>query len=130
MGGDKYKPISEVFHTLRPDLVLVDQNSRTVNTLELTVYHETNLQKSKQYKIDKYERLFNYLTIKYCTFTVHSETVETSSLGFISDITHFCKTNLTNCLPEIVRDKIFTSITSDSFMIYCNRNKNAAMDVK
>ena len=121
-SDNRFKPISEVFHTLRPDIVIVDRASQSVNTLEFTICHETNMQKSKLYKTNKYDNLFNYLTSEYCLYTVHSHTIEISTLGFVSDITQFCKINLKNCMPDTVHSKILLSVVTDSFMVYCNRN--------
>ena len=38
--GQSYRPISSVFSSLRPDIVLKHQ--KTISTLELTICHETN----------------------------------------------------------------------------------------
>jgi len=46
-----YRPITDVFHSLRPDIVIVNQN--IIVTLELTVCHESNLINSKQIKTNK-----------------------------------------------------------------------------
>ena len=54
-GG--YRPLGDIFGSLRPDLAIVYEHSGTIATLELTVCHETNLVKSKQYKDQKYELL-------------------------------------------------------------------------
>ena len=45
-------PLSNLFHSLRPDVAILSANS--VDTLEQTVCHQTNLANSKQYKSLKY----------------------------------------------------------------------------
>src|SRR5258706_16166026 len=82
--SDQYKPVNSVFTSLRPDIVIVDRDA--IYTLELTICHETNLSKSKQYKTDKYAMLANNLTVDFLHYNVKSYTVEVSTLGFISDI--------------------------------------------
>jgi len=57
--GD-YKPIKDVFHSPRPDIVIVNQN--IILTLELTVCHKTNLINSKQFKTNKYASLCDHFT--------------------------------------------------------------------
>ena len=48
--------------------------------------------------------------------------MEVSSLGFISDISEFSKANLTEKMPEHVKQLIVTTVISDSYSIYCLRN--------
>ena len=48
-GG--YRPLGDIFESLRPDLAIVYEHSGTIATLELTVCHETNLAKSNSIKI-------------------------------------------------------------------------------
>ena len=54
VSDSRFEPINEVFHTLRPDIGVVNRASQFVNTLELTICHETKMQKWKLYKINKY----------------------------------------------------------------------------
>src|SRR2546425_2443124 len=46
---------SSLFKNLRPDIAVCDD--RSVKVLELTICHETNLQKSKAFKLNKYRNL-------------------------------------------------------------------------
>ena len=53
--GD-YNPIDEIFEpAVRPDIALVDGSKIVI--LELTVCHESNLEKSKLFKIEKYSKI-------------------------------------------------------------------------
>ena len=66
--GD-YNPIDEIFEpTVRPDIAIVDGSKIAI--LELTVCHESNLEKSKLFKIEKYTKIreHEHLKIKYKTF--------------------------------------------------------------
>ena len=54
LDDDKYKPLSDLFQSLRPDIAILGPSG--IDTLELTVCHETNLSKSKLYKQTRYAR--------------------------------------------------------------------------
>ena len=90
--------------------------------LELTVCHEINLTKSKQYKVSKYSNISSSLTAAVTNCSVKVFTVEVSTLGFISDISDFCKVCLLNKLPTSVKTSIVNAAVSNSYYIYCNRN--------
>ena len=51
----KYRCPSDLFESLRPDLVVIKAD--TVTVLELTVCFETNTQKSREYKQNRYKAL-------------------------------------------------------------------------
>ena len=58
--SEKWNSVDKIFQsTCRPDLVLVDK--RNISILELTICHETNLEKSKQYKSRKYQNIHNHI---------------------------------------------------------------------
>ena len=59
-----YRCPSDLFETLRPDLVVIKGN--TVIVLELTVCFETNSQKSREYKQNRYKTLHDQLLVSYC----------------------------------------------------------------
>jgi len=50
--GSDYKLLDVLFQDLRPDIAIVHNN--TIHLLELTVCHETNMIKSRDYKLNKY----------------------------------------------------------------------------
>lgn len=58
IGQSYYRPISNVFTSLRPDIVLKHQKS-IISTLELTIlcHDETNAISSKNFKLSKYNNL-------------------------------------------------------------------------
>ena len=115
-----YKPLSELFVSLRPDIAIKSQNR--ISTLELTICHETNMKASKQFKSSKYNTLYQNLLPEFSECELLNNTVEVSSLGFISDISVFSKVNLTEKMPEHVKRLIITTVISDSYSIYCSRN--------
>ena len=65
----------------RPDLVL--ETNETITVLELTICFETNLHKSREYKINKYKNLGQHIRNKRKKLEVIF--VEFSSLGFYSE---------------------------------------------
>ena len=115
-----YKPLSELFILLRPDIAIKYQNR--ISTSELTICHETNMKASKQFKSSKYNNLNQNLLPEFSRCKLLSNTVEVSSLGFISDISEFSKVNLTEKMPDHVKQLIVTTVISDSYSIYCLRN--------
>ena len=70
-----------MFHSLRPDIVLVKDD--TVITLELTVCHELNLRKSKMYKLNKYKDLYSHVMDQFTGYTMKFYTIEVTTLGFV-----------------------------------------------
>ena len=55
LNDPRYNQLSSLFNSLRPDIAILGQNS--IDKLELTICHEMNLEKSKQYKATKYVNL-------------------------------------------------------------------------
>jgi hypothetical protein len=123
LNDPRYNQLSSLFNSLRPDIAILGQNS--VDTLELTICHETNLEKSKQYKATKYVNLQADIKTDYSNLKINRFTIEVTSLGLISDISDFCRNNLTNPLSSDVLSQITHSVISNTFVIYCNRNKLA-----
>jgi len=54
------KSTNELFSKSRPDIAISSRSS--ISVLELTICHETNLRKSKDYKLDKYRHLIKEVT--------------------------------------------------------------------
>jgi len=115
-----YKPLSDVFTSLRPDIAVTGID--TIHTLKLTVCHESNLLKSKQYKTTKYASLSDNCVPAYSDFTLTLASIEVTTLGLISNISSFCRNIHIESLPDNVKCKMVQSVLSNSFSIYCNRN--------
>ena len=60
LSGSKYKQVTGIFTSVRPDLAIVTEN--TVLIVELTICYETNLRSSKLYKENKYKDLNDFKT--------------------------------------------------------------------
>ena len=115
-------PVSDIFEDCyRPDICIID--SKSVYVLELTVCHETNLIKSKQYKMNKYENLKNSLRPKHQHRNVFVFTWEVTTLGFVSDLQDFTKSLRFPNVPKEIINSITKIALIQSFEIYCKRNK-------
>ena len=76
-----YRSPSELFKSSRPDLVIVKNNELTI--IELTCCFETNIIKSRDYKIKKYCNIEKEVINR--TYTIKSKIfAEITTLGFIS----------------------------------------------
>ena len=117
---EQFKPLSNIFQTLRPDIAIL--NARGIVTLELTICHETNLAKSKDYKSSKYADIQSDTNIAYSDLKIQNYTIEITTLGLISDCSEFCKNNLVSLFPDEISSQLSISAISNSFEIYCNRN--------
>ena len=114
--------IADIFLTcVRPDLVLVDEK---IHVLELTVCHENNLAKSRQYKQNKYSNISDHLDSKFVNYEVELFTIEVSVLGFISDISDFCADAKLSQMPDYIKTEISKSAINNSYNIYRLRNRN------
>src|SRR6266516_1992665 len=111
---------SDLFNGFRPDLVIVSSTRIVVG--ELTVCHETNLQKSKDSKLLKYANLAAAKASEFSRHDVQVHTIEVSTLGFVVvDPDFFKNVGLPNFDPPLLKELVRSAITS-SRSIFCNRN--------
>lgn len=113
--------MTDVFKSLRPDIVLVGNHN--IVTLELTICHESNLLRSRQYKCDRYKDIALDLRNQYANFQVKSFTIEVTTLGFISDVSQFVKFISISKLPSSTKLMITVRALTNSLGIYYARNK-------
>jgi hypothetical protein len=114
--------IDEVFRTcVRPDLILCNGNDNVL-VLELSVCHESNLQKTKLYKQHKYMNILENLTLKFSNCAVELYTMEVSVLGFQSDLSEFCSAARLPDLPDCIKTEISRVAINTSYNIYRLRN--------
>ena len=117
---DGYSSPSSLFKSCRPDVVLLKDDEITV--IELTVCFETNIEKSKQYKLEKYKHLENDLQKPIRSFTLI--TVEITTLGFYKKHKSLVKLlkdyniNVSRCYK-----KMGECALRASYFIYTQRNK-------
>ena len=112
--------MSDIFVNLRPDIAIITKN--IIYVWELTICHETNLQKSKEYKQNKYATLSRDLTANYSQHKLQIFTLEISSLGLPGETSTFTKLITQKELPKSTLNKIIHSVVSNSYTIYRNRN--------
>lgn len=117
-----FEPLSGLFQSLRPDIAIVRDG--VINLCELTVCHETNLRKSRDYKLAKYANIECNLTTGFKAYAVKLNSIELTVLGFISDSSVFTKlmSNQQLLLPELVYTNIIRNVIGNSYNIYLNRN--------
>ena len=117
-----YRCTSDLFESLRPDIVVIVGNK--VIVIELTVCFETNTEKSRNYKQDRYKSLKDQLLIACEEFELIF--IEFTTLGFISKQSYtpfhtFLKKLGINENRTIVKC-METSIRA-TYFIFCRRNK-------
>ena len=74
--------VSDLFVGVRPDLAIV--NSNKVLICELTVCHETNLEISRAYKINKYSNIASARSSMIKNHVVKVCTMEVTTMGFVA----------------------------------------------
>ena len=113
------RPVCDLFNGFRPDLAIVSPTKIVVG--ELTVCHETNLQQSRDYKLQKYSNLEAARASEFSNRTVWVHTIEVSTLGFVVAEPNFFKNGgIPYFDPSFVKELSKTAILS-SRSIYCNR---------
>ena len=115
-----YSSTSELFNSLRPDIAILDLN--TVTILELTICHETNLHKSKSYKLDKYKNIVSCCSSKSLGKTISIYTIEVSTIGLISKTQEFTDAVGLPRIPPNLKERITRTVLDSSYKIYCGRN--------
>ena len=113
--------LQEIFQKFRPDVVLLYPD-RSISIWELTICHETNIEKSRAYKREKYSSLADDLMPKYKGFRLTLNTIEVTSLGLMSDKLSFNLSSSLKSPPVSLLLDITRSVISNSYNIYRNRN--------
>jgi hypothetical protein len=108
---------STLFQTLRPDMVVDIKGS--IYVIELTVPYETNCEKAKRRKKERYRHLRSELITPCHAFTVI--TLEVTTLGFLSkDIDNFRRLLRT---LEMNDERIIKKCISESNILYLLQKK-------
>ena len=92
-------------------------NSNSISTLELTVCHETNVVKSREFKQSEYIHLKSNLLPEFNRFDLNQFTIEITTLGYISDSSQFSENNLTDKMSDQIKFEILKSGFVDSYSI-------------
>jgi len=118
LSGADYKPLDVLFQNLRPDIAVVHNNA--IYLLELTVCNETNMIKSRDYKLGNYLAIGKDCTVGYRSHSVHLFTMEVSSLGLVSDVAGFTRATTVNAdvLPKLIVSEIVKCVVGNSYNVY------------
>jgi len=113
------RPVCDLFIGFRPDLAIVSPTKIVVG--ELTICHETNLIKSRDYKLQKYSKLDTAIASDFSRRTVLVNTIEISTLGFVVAEPNFFKNGGIPVFdPPLVKDLAKAAILA-SKAIYDSR---------
>ena len=116
-----FEPLSVLFQSLRPDIAIV--KAKVIYICELTVCHESNMIKSREYKLSKYNNINHNLRNIYKDHSIVTTSLEVSVLGFISDCSMFMNSVVNQVIPNCISDNIIRNVIYNSYGIYLNRNK-------
>ena len=113
------RQVCDLFKGFRPDLAIVSPTTIVVG--ELTICHETNLQRSRDYKLHKYSNLDAAKTNEFKKHAVRVHTIEVSTLGFVVVEPDFCKqVGVPGFDTSLIKDLGKSAIES-SRSIFCHR---------
>jgi len=111
--------VCDLFTGSRPDLAIVTPSKIVIG--ELTVCHETNLERSRDYKLQKYSNLEAARTVEFRNRRVEVHTIEVSTLGFVVAEPNFFKQAGIPPLDHLLLKELARSAVLASRSIYCNR---------
>jgi len=97
--------------------------SKKIVVGELTVCHETNLQQSRDYKLQKYSNLEAARAGEFKSHSVLVHTIEVSTLGFVVAEPNFLKNGEISSFDIPLLKQLSKSAILSSRSIYCNRDK-------
>ena len=114
------RPVCDLFNGFRPDLAIVSPTKIVVG--ELTVCHETNLIKSRDFKLQKYQNLEAARSGEFSRHAVLLHTIEVSTLGFVvAEPDFFKQGDIPNFDSLLIKDLSRTAVLA-SKSIYDNRS--------
>ena len=114
------RPVCDLFNGFRPDLAIVSASKIVVG--ELTICHEINLIKSRDYKLRKYLNLEAARSAEFSRRAVLVHTIEISTLGFlVAEPNFFINGGIPNFDSLLVKELSKTAVLA-SKSIYDSRN--------
>ena len=119
---------SDIFDDVRPDLIL--RTNDKVAVIELTCCYEQNIEKSKQYKLEKYANINNFSKLGE-NIKITYMSLEVTSLGFVnsSGFKDFCKLSDLPANAMDVLPKLGEISLRSSYFIFCLRHKPWPVDI-
>ena len=113
------KHVCDLFNGPRPDIAIVSPLRIVVD--ELTVCHETNMLRSREYKLNKYSNLEAAKSSEFKSRKVAVHTIEVSTLGFVVAEPNFFKLGSIPIFdPCLIKDLGRAAVLA-SKSIYCNK---------
>jgi len=113
LPDSSYKPQDVLFKNPQPDIA-----DRPQHLLELTICHETNMIKSRDYKLSKYSAIHDDCKADYRSHSIHLYTIELWSLGVVSDNASFTRKNTVvniDGLPKFIMSQIVKCVNPSIF---------------
>ena len=99
------RQVVKIFQTtVRPDLTIIYDKS--IFVLELTICHESNFSKLKDYERNNYENIDSFRLPMYSNYAVNLFTLEISVSGFLSLFSQFLSEMDLTALPKQIRQPI------------------------
>ena len=120
LPGSRYKQVTDIFSSVRPDLVIV--NEKSVLIVELTICHETNLRSSKMYKEQKYKDRKDFKSSLIKDHDLVLTTCELSVLGFLQFDNSAYQKFAIPPFDENIINNIAKTVIQSSFDIYIQRD--------
>jgi len=88
---------------------------------ELTICHESNLSKSKNYKLNKYSNLNEDLNLTFADYNLQIVTIEITSLGIMVGVNEFL--NSLSIKNKLIAKDVINTVLGNSYDIYRARDK-------
>ena len=120
LPGACFKQTQDLFVGVRPDMAIV--TNKDVLVIELTICHETNLESSREYKLNKYTNISQHKSALIKNHNIFLTTIELSVLGFLQlDSKCLDKFDLP-IIDEATTINLARTVISSSFEIYTHRD--------
>ena len=114
-----YPCTDQIFRTFRPDIAVI-LNGKII-VAELTICHESNLSKSKNYKLNKYSNLNEDLNLTFADYNLQIMTIEITSLGIMVGVNEFL--NSLSIKNKLIAKDVINTVLGNSYDIYRARDK-------
>ena len=119
LGVPGTKQVCDLFNGPRPDLAIVSPSRIVVG--ELTICHETNMQRSRENKLNKYSNLGAATSSEFKSRKVFVHTIEVSTLGFVVAEPNFFKLGMIPTFDPCLIKELGKAAVLASKSIYCNK---------
>ncbi len=124
-------PIDIIVTTLRPDIVVVNTQSKKVILFELSVPFELNIDSTHERKVERYRQLItdiedNGYSVKYYPCEIGSRSF--ISKDNISRLKSFLRDTTTNIKFNLVKSQLCKTVLTASYVIYHSKHEPTWLD--